>query len=161
MEVRTDPRVRPVPGAAEVVAVSEKGAAEAAGFPKPRLNPVEPAVEVVRLPKVRPVVDAAAPEAGVLKVIPVAGFWANKLDPNPSVEVVLVVAGVDVGVPNPPNANPLVPAAGALLAAPSENPPPVPVEPRVLVPKLKLDILELKFPKNDNQNQAGATSWRP
>lgn len=54
------------------------------------------------------------PEAGVLKLIPVAGFCANKLDPNPSVEVVLVVAGVDVGLPNPPNANPLVPAAGAL-----------------------------------------------
>lgn len=50
MEVRTDPRVRPVPGAAEVVVVSEKGVAEAAGFPKPRLNPVEAAVEVVRLP---------------------------------------------------------------------------------------------------------------
>lgn len=50
MEVRTDPRVRPVPVAAEVVAVSEKGVAEAAGFPKPRLNPVEAAVEVVRLP---------------------------------------------------------------------------------------------------------------
>lgn len=50
MEVRTDPRVRPVPVAAEVVVVSRKGAAEAAGFPKPRLNPVEAAVEVVRLP---------------------------------------------------------------------------------------------------------------
>lgn len=142
-----DPRVRPVPVGADVVVVSEKGVAEAAGFPKPRLNPVEAAVELVRLPKVRPVVDAAAPEAGVLKVNPVAGFCANTLDPNPGVEVVLVAAGVDVGAPNPPNANPPVPAAGVLVAAPNENPPPVPVpvDPRVLVPKLKLDILELNF----------------
>lgn len=51
MEVRTDPRVRPVPVGAEVVVVSEKGVAEAAGFPNPRLNPVEAAVEGVRLPK--------------------------------------------------------------------------------------------------------------
>ncbi len=48
--VRTDPRVRPVPVAAEEGVDSEKGEAEAAGFPKPRLNPVEAAVEVVRLP---------------------------------------------------------------------------------------------------------------
>lgn len=51
--MRTEPRVRPVPGGAEVVVVSENGAAEAAGLPKPRLNPVDPAVEVVRLPKDR------------------------------------------------------------------------------------------------------------
>ncbi len=50
----------------------------------------------------------------MFKANPVAGFWANKLDPSPSVEVVLVAAGVAVGVPNPPNANPPVPAAGVL-----------------------------------------------
>ncbi len=50
MAVRTDPRVRPVPVAAEEGVDREKGEAEAAGFPKPRLNPVEAAVEVVRLP---------------------------------------------------------------------------------------------------------------
>lgn len=55
------------------------------------------------------------PEAGVFKVNPVAGFWANTLDPNPSVAVVLEAAGVDVGAPNPPNANPPVPAAGVLV----------------------------------------------
>lgn len=50
VEVRMDPRVRPVPAGAEVVAVSENGVAEAVGFVKPRLNPVVAAVEVVRLP---------------------------------------------------------------------------------------------------------------
>lgn len=34
-----------------------------------------------------------------------------------------------------------------LVAAPSENPPPVPVEPRVLEPKLKPDILDLNLQK--------------
>lgn len=141
--MRTEPRVRPVPGGAEVVVVSENGAAEAAGLPKPRLNPVDPAVEVVRLPKVRPVVEGAAPEAGVLKENPVVGFCANTLDPNPSVEVVLVAAGAEDGVPKPPSVKPPVPAAGVLVAAPNGKPPPVALDPRVLVPKLKLDILDL------------------
>lgn len=134
-----DPRVRPVPAGAAFVVVSEKGAAEAAGFAKPMLNPVVAAVEVVRLPKVRPVDGAAAPEAGVLKFNPV-GFCANKLDPKPSEEVVLVVAGVEVAAPKPPDANP-VPAAGVLVVAPNEKFPPVLVAPRVVVPKLK-DILD-------------------
>lgn len=86
-------------------------------------------------------------------------------------EVVLVAAGVDVGAPNPPNANPPVPAAGALVAAPNENPPPVAVpvpvpvpvavDPRVLVPKLKLDILDLSFRNQTIRTKAGPTSWRP
>lgn len=53
MEVRTDPRLKPAPVGAEDVAVSEKGVAEAAGFPNPRLNPVVEGVEVVRLPDSR------------------------------------------------------------------------------------------------------------
>lgn len=151
--MRTDPRERPVAAGAEaVVVVREKGVAEAAGFPKPKLKPVEAAVEVVRLPNERPLVDAAAAEAGVLKLNPVVGFCANKLVPNPNVEVVLVVAGagVEVCAPKPPNENPPVPAAGVLVAAPNENPPPpaaagAPVVPRVVVPKLKLDILDLNL----------------
>lgn len=50
----------------------------------------------------------------MLKENPVVGFCANKLDPNPSVEVVLVAAGAEVGVPKPPSVNPPVPAAGVL-----------------------------------------------
>lgn len=50
MEVRTDPRDRPVPAGAEVVVFSEKGPAEADGFPKARLNPVLAAVEFEILP---------------------------------------------------------------------------------------------------------------
>lgn len=141
MEVRTDPRVKPAPVGAEVVVVIEKGVAEAAGFPNARLNPVVEGVEVVRLPNVSPV-DAAAAEAGVLKENPVVGFCANKLDPKPSVEVVLVVAIVEAVGPKPPIANPVL--AGVLVAAPSENAPPVLVDPRVLAPKLN-DILDCSF----------------
>lgn len=50
----------------------------------------------------------------MLKENPVVGFCANKLDPNPSVEVVLVAAGAEVGVPKPPSVKPPVPAAGVL-----------------------------------------------
>lgn len=50
----------------------------------------------------------------MLKENPVVGFCANKLDPNPSVEVVLVAAGAEVCVPKPPSVNPPVPAAGVL-----------------------------------------------
>lgn len=142
MEVRTDPRVKPAPVGAEVVVVIEKGVAEAAGFPNARLNPVVEGVEVVRLPNVSPV-DAAAAEAGVLKENPVVGFCANKLDPKPSVEVVLVVAIVEAVGPKPPIANPV--PAGVLVAAPSEKPPPVLVDPRVLAPKLNEDILDCSF----------------
>jgi len=50
----------------------------------------------------------------VLNENPVVGFCANTLDPNPSVEVVLVAAGAEDGVPKPPSVNPPVPAAGVL-----------------------------------------------
>lgn len=44
-EVRTVPRLSPVAAGAEVVVVSEKGAAEADGFPNPKPNPAEAAVD--------------------------------------------------------------------------------------------------------------------
>lgn len=47
-------------------------------------------------------------------VNPVTGFCANKLDPKPSVDVVLVAAGVEVAGPKPPDVNPPVAAAGVL-----------------------------------------------
>lgn len=50
----------------------------------------------------------------MLKENPVVGFCANKLGPKPSVEVVLVVAIVDVAGPKPPIATPPMPAAGVL-----------------------------------------------
>ena len=45
-----EPRVRPVAGGAAVVVVNENGAAEAAGFPKPKPNPVEAAVDAAGVP---------------------------------------------------------------------------------------------------------------
>ncbi len=48
-----------------------------------------------------------------------------------------------------------------LVAAPNENPPPVPVDPRVLEPKLKPDILDLNSRNLTIRTKAGPTSWRP
>ena len=48
--MRTEPKVRPVAAGAEVVVVNENGAAEAAGFPKPKLNPDEAVVDAAGVP---------------------------------------------------------------------------------------------------------------
>lgn len=56
--------------------------------------------------------------------------------------MLVVGAGVAAAVPRGvPMEKPPVLAAGALVAAPNENPPPVLADPRVPDPKLKPDIL--------------------
>lgn len=55
--------------------------------------------------------------------------------------MLVLVLGVALAVPKGvPKEKPPVLAAGALVAAPNANPPPVLVDPRVPEPKLKLDI---------------------
>lgn len=74
VDVRTEPNDNPAGADEEVEAVvREKGVAEAVGLLKAKLNPVDAAVEA-GAPNVRPVVGAAALEAGVLKENPVVGF---------------------------------------------------------------------------------------
>lgn len=141
-DARTEPNVKPAPAGADdvvVVVVRENGVAEAVGLLKAKLKPVDAAV-VAGVPNVRPVVGAAALEAGVLNENPPVGFCPKRLPPRPRDGAVLVV--VAAAVPKAvPKEKPPVLAAGALVAAPNENPPPALVDPRVPDPKLKPDIL--------------------
>lgn len=77
VDVKTEPNVKPAPAGADeevaAVVVREKGVAEAVGLLKAKLKPVE-AAEVAGAPRVRPVVGAAALEAGVLNENPPVGF---------------------------------------------------------------------------------------
>lgn len=53
----------------------------------------------------------------MLKLNPVAGFWANKVPPRPREAAVVVAVVVEVAALSPPKLNPPVPEAGALHGA--------------------------------------------